>query len=158
MHPKRQDILLLLESKGPHTAKMISDALGMNPSSAKHHINRLIEIGLVEEDRSERIRNIIATYYRHVPVTITFLPLEEHKRRLVGEFLLARSAHLLYAAQQSPIDDDGALVHEHLSATIHLSRAEAEAAYRMLRTFIDEHQSPTLDSEPYHLGVVASRL
>ena len=36
----------------------------MNHSSIIHHLNLLKESGLVEETRSEQVRNLMQTYYR----------------------------------------------------------------------------------------------
>ncbi len=51
MFPLRQKILRTMHLLGePTTAKHIADTLGISPSSARHHLIRLQEIGLVEHD------------------------------------------------------------------------------------------------------------
>lgn len=65
MDPLRQRILECMEIAGvPMTAKKLADTLGIAPSSAKHHLNRLESIGVVLEDHKETIHGIVATFYR----------------------------------------------------------------------------------------------
>ncbi len=64
---------------------MLSDALGMTPSSAKHHVARLVELQVVEVDHTELIHGITATYYRKRLVTVSFSSLAEEKRKLASD-------------------------------------------------------------------------
>jgi DNA-binding transcriptional ArsR family regulator len=65
MDPLRQRVLAHMEILGaPVTAKGLADALGIAPSSARHHLGQLESIGVVERDHQETIHGIVATFYR----------------------------------------------------------------------------------------------
>lgn len=54
----------------PATAKMLSVRMGISASSVKHHLDKLVSIGVVEVDHREHIHGILATYYRVTDRTI----------------------------------------------------------------------------------------
>ena len=56
----------------PLTSKKIADILGISPSSARHHLIRLQQIGLVEHDRYEMVNGIRADYLKVVDATVSF--------------------------------------------------------------------------------------
>ena len=63
--PLRQKIIRTMQVLGrPATAKQIADTLMISPSSARHHLLKLQEIGLVEHDHYEFINGIKADYVR----------------------------------------------------------------------------------------------
>ncbi|GAH44890.1 unnamed protein product, partial [marine sediment metagenome] len=50
---------------GAMTVKQLSDALGKNPGTILHHIDKLKEVGLVVQERTEAtITGIVQRYYR----------------------------------------------------------------------------------------------
>jgi DNA-binding transcriptional ArsR family regulator len=67
INPQRQELLRRMRLAGaPVTPKQLSDRMGISASSVQHHIKKLLELGVVELDHTERIRGITASYY-HVP-------------------------------------------------------------------------------------------
>ncbi|NLT49026.1 MAG: helix-turn-helix transcriptional regulator, partial [Clostridiales bacterium] len=59
MSPVRQQLLRQLSiANGPMTPKMLSDSLGISPSSVQHHIRKLSELELIELDHTEVINGI----------------------------------------------------------------------------------------------------
>lgn len=59
----RRHILFHLRQKEMSTTDL-AKALEKNHSSIIHHLNLLKEAGLIEETRSEQVRNLMQTYYR----------------------------------------------------------------------------------------------
>jgi len=55
MSPMRQRLIRELSiAKVPMTAKMLADKLQISASGVQHHIKKLMSLGLVELDRTER--------------------------------------------------------------------------------------------------------
>jgi DNA-binding transcriptional ArsR family regulator len=158
MHPKRQDILHLLSVEGPATAKMVSDALAMTPSSAKHHLLKLQGLGVVEEDHTRLIHGIKATYYRKAEVAVSFGELDQQKQRLVSDFVSHRIQNDLYAKPRTHQDEDGHFAADQLSGLVHLSREQADQVYQLIRSFVEEHEQKIQGTEAYVYSLVAYRV
>ena len=155
MHPKRQQILHELSVQGPMTAKMLSDALGMTPSSAKHHVSRLMELQVVEVDHTELIHGITATYYRKRLVTVSFSSLAEEKRKLASDMVTKQIHDDFYKKAQSFTDGDGHFQEDQSSGVIHLSKDEADELYKRIRAFIDEKEKKEDGTEPFVFSLMA---
>ena len=158
MHPKRQDILHLLSIDGPATAKMISNTLNMTPSSAKHHLLKLQGLGVVEEDHTQLIHGITATYYRKAEVTVSFGALAQEKQKLVLDFVSHRIQDELYAKPRTHQDAEGHFSADQLSGIVHLSKEQADQVYQLIRSFIDSHEQKQLGTAAYAYSVVAYRV
>jgi predicted ArsR family transcriptional regulator len=155
MHPKRQQVLHLLSTNACMTAKQISDALSMQPSSAKHHLLRLVELGLVEIDHTELIHGITATYYRKTLVTVSFASLGEEKQKLVSDFISKKVRDDLFSKPRNHTDETGHFQADQLSGVVHLSKEEADQMYQLIRRFIEEHEKQGEDTEAYVYSLVA---
>ena len=59
----RRHILHILR-RDEHSTTELAKALGKSHSSIIHHLNLLREAGLVEETRTEKVRNMVVSYYR----------------------------------------------------------------------------------------------
>ncbi len=59
----RRKIIYILRAK-EMTVSQIADALGKTPQAIYHQIKKLLETGLVEVAREERVDHFIETYYR----------------------------------------------------------------------------------------------
>ncbi len=63
--PTRADIVFKFLVSGSMTVKQLSDALGKNPGTILHHIDKLKEVGLVVQERTEQtVTGIVQRYYR----------------------------------------------------------------------------------------------
>ncbi len=158
MHPKRQDILHLLSVEGPATAKMVSDALNMTPSSAKHHLLKLKGLGVVEEDHTQIIHGITATFYRKAEITVSFGALGQDKQKLVSDFVSHRIRDELYSKPRTHQDEDGHFAADQLSGIVHLSREQADQIYQLIRSFIEGHEQKQQGTEAYAYSMVAYRV
>lgn len=155
MQPKRQDILHLLSIEGPATAKMIADMLEMTASSAKHHLMKLVELGVVEEDHTEVIHGITATYYRKAEVTVSFSDLDNQKRTLVADFVSNRIREGLHTRVHNGFDEQGHFLGDQLSGVLHLTKAEADELYTMIRSFIQSREKKREGTEAFVYSLVA---
>ncbi|HUI86679.1 MAG TPA: helix-turn-helix domain-containing protein [Nitrososphaerales archaeon] len=61
--PTRRQIIYLLRAK-EHSVSQIAESLGKTPQAIYHQIGKLLEVGLIEVSREERIGHFIETYYR----------------------------------------------------------------------------------------------
>ncbi|MGY5875359.1 MAG: ArsR family transcriptional regulator [Candidatus Thorarchaeota archaeon] len=63
--PTRADIVFKFLINGSMTVKQLADALGKNPGTILHHIDKLKEVGLVVQERTEQtVTGIVQRYYR----------------------------------------------------------------------------------------------
>ncbi len=63
--PTRSEIVFRYLVNGSMTVKQLSDALGKNPGTILHHIDKLKDVGLVVQDYTEQtITGIVQRYYR----------------------------------------------------------------------------------------------
>ncbi|MET9657538.1 helix-turn-helix domain-containing protein [Streptomyces sp. NPDC006510] len=49
-HPLRLNVLTLLRERGPSTATLVADELGINPGAASYHLRRLAAGGLIVDE------------------------------------------------------------------------------------------------------------
>lgn len=59
---RRKMIYLLRAKEG--SANQLAKELGMTPQAIYHHVRKLLEAGLIEAAREERIGHLVETYYR----------------------------------------------------------------------------------------------
>ncbi|MFX0107365.1 MAG: ArsR family transcriptional regulator [Candidatus Hodarchaeota archaeon] len=63
--PTRADIVFKYLVNGSMTVKQLSDALGKNPGTILHHIQKLQEVGVVLQERTEQTpTGIVQRFYR----------------------------------------------------------------------------------------------
>ena len=71
MSPQRQKLMRNMRMAGkPLTSKALSDMLGISTSSAQFHIKKLEKLGIVELSYTEKIKGIIAKYYRIADINV----------------------------------------------------------------------------------------
>ncbi len=155
MHPKRQQILHELSVQGPMTAKMLSSELDMTPSSAKHHLLRLQELGVVEVDHTQLIHGITATYFRKVAITISFSTLAEENKVVASNFATKQVYDRFYEKERKGFDENGHFLADQLSGVIHLREDEADELYKLIRSFLDDHEGREKGTVPFSYALVA---
>jgi len=82
--PTRRKIIYLLRAK-EQTVSQIAEALGKTPQAIYHQIGKLLEAGLVEVAREERIGHFIETYYRATAEVFEFHHGETSRRESESE-------------------------------------------------------------------------
>ena len=72
VNPRRQQLLRTMQLLNrPVTPKELSRKIGISASSVQHHIQKLLEIGIVELHHTETIRGITAHLYWLPPRTVS---------------------------------------------------------------------------------------
>jgi len=151
MLPLRQRIMRLLHLEGhPVTSKHVADTLGISPSSARHHLHLLMELGLVEHDHYEHINGIKANYLRPTRATVSIGDhyddgLKQEQTVLVEGLystifanFKATMEHHLADPQKAERGFPGDL----FSSIAHLTQTQAEEFYQLVRKFLEDHAVP----------------
>jgi DNA-binding transcriptional ArsR family regulator len=164
MSPQRQQLLRVMRLCGkPMTAKALADKLGISASSASHHISKLMQLGIIEEDHTEVINGIVARFFRVADVTVNIGQqlddgLAGERSAVVQNILLntldGMNKRLEYAKQTGiPAER----LHEYgdfLSGVVHLSQKDAEQLMGFLRDFIESHKAPSGDTQPWEYALI----
>lgn len=152
MFPLRQKILRTMHLLGePTTAKHIADTLGISPSSARHHLIRLQEIGLVEHDHYEMVNGIKADFIRVADVTVsigtdTADSLIEEREALSASILanvFANFTSTMHARRENPAEKSSRFQGDLFSGIAHLDAGEAEELHHLVRAYLEDHAKPT---------------
>ncbi|MGE0074372.1 MAG: helix-turn-helix domain-containing protein [Sphaerochaetaceae bacterium] len=156
MLPLRQKILRTMRILGtPVTAKRIADMLSLSPSSARHHLLRLREIGLVEHDHFEMVNGIRAEYLRAADVNVsigtnTIDALSEDREALTAAMLAGVSQRFqesLGTQRELGTVDPSVFHGDFLGGIAHLSQEDAQKVYHLVREFLDTHSTKRSDSD-----------
>lgn len=166
MHPLRQKILWKMDVVGePMTAKGLADSLGITPSSAKHHLLSLQEIGVVEVHHTAQIHGITATYYARTSGTVS-IGMHEDSTRNDKEVLLRNTASGIFenfihtvhrtagADAATPMVDNG----DFMSSVVHLTVGEVRQLSEMMLGFMQAHRVPAEGTLPYEFLLVGYRV
>ena len=147
MLPLRQRILRMMHVLGkPVTSKQLADLLELAPSSARHHLARLREIGLVEHDHHEMINGIRAEYVRLTDVVVSIGADRSDalgaQRESISRSLLdsVRERYLTAVRSHS---DHSQFSGDMLTGIAHLRPADAQKLYQLVRSFVEAHAQVT---------------
>lgn len=160
MSPVRQKLLRCLHINGcPMTAKAIADSLGISPSSAKHHINKLESLGIVELSHTELINGITARYYKASDVTVSIgSELEDDltsEKNIIVENLIKNTLDGFRNLKKANIPHDEIQnCGDFLNGIVHLSPADSLELLELIRNFIDTHQVYTEGSQPWEYSLI----
>ncbi len=164
MSPQRQQLLRVMHINGrPMTAKMLADKLCISASSASHHISKLMQLKLIEEDHTEVINGITAKYFRLADVTVSVGihkddGLFDEKNALVQNFLQNTLNGLLrgkeYARSIGIPEDDMKNLGDCIGGVVHLKPEDAQALLELIRKFTDEHEAYSEGTEPWEFAVI----
>ena len=151
MLPLRQRIMRLLHIEGrPVTSKHVADTLGISPSSARHHLYLLMEIGLVEHDHYELINGIKANYLRPTKATVSIGDhyddgLKQEQTVLVEGLYSSIFANFKTTMERrlaDPLKSERGFPGDLFSSIAHLTQSQAEEFYQLVRTFLEDHAVP----------------
>lgn len=146
--PLRQRILRTMRIMGkPVTAKQVADRLGISPSSARHHLLKLKEIGLVEHDRYELINGIKADFLRVADVNISIgTNMDDHlahEREATTRMMLAGTGERFMSSlsdmRAKTVAEPDYFPGDLLGGIVHLDQKEAKELYTLIRDFLDTH-------------------
>jgi len=164
MLPLRQEILRLLRIQGKAmTSKQIADRLEISPSSARHHLLRLIDLGLVEHDHYKMVNGIQANYLRSADVTVSIGGgktdgLYQEREELISALVsdtLANFQRTMRTRVSATQQGETPFVGDLFSGIAHLSQKDATDFYTMARDFLEKHALPKEESDaPWELACI----
>ena len=164
MLPLRQKILRVMQAEGkPITSKHIADILGISPSSARHHLMRLEEIGLVEHDHYELVNGIKANYLRPADVTVSIGTdihdnLSNERDAITAALIADISSNFhqwRYSVRSLEFEDPRPFIGDLYSGIAHLDRQEAFEFYQLTRSFLEAHANKhTPTSHPWEFAFI----
>ncbi len=157
-YPLRQRILRTMRVEGiPLTSKKVADILGISPSSARHHLIRLQEIGLVEHDHYEMVNGIRADYLRVVDATVSigiqmddalYGRREQTTRQLLAD-IVQRFFSSVPRLRRQKNAGSASFNGDLITGIVHLSEEDANQFNTLVRTFLEEHELK--DGEGLHV-------
>lgn len=153
MDPLRQRIVLTMCSLNrPVTAKNLADIMSISPSSAKHHLQKLQSIGVVQVDHTEQIHGITATFYICAPVEVRIAmdnndAESEDMKRLLGENMVRMVYKDYYEKMREHAEEVGweniykenPFVGSLLGGVIYMTQEEIDTLYEKVLTFVQAH-------------------
>ncbi len=162
INPQRQNLLRSMKIAGvPMTAKQLSDKIGVSPSSVQHHLKKLIELGIVAQNHTERIHGITATYYKLLPKTISIGGLIDDGNRdqrialMQADLSRTFSGFLAYGKSLAATPKSDRQYGDLLSGIVHLGREEAAELYAAIRAFLDAHEEGNAGDEAWEYAIIA---
>ncbi len=165
MNATRQDLLRLLYLEGrAMTPKELSDKLGISASSVTFHIQKLMSLGVVELERTEKIHGITARYYRPVRATVhlgALVPGGDESaqtlfvRRMVENVLAGFQKMVKMGKKKGLSANDSQSLGDMSSGVIYLTREEAAQLQRQMIAFLGERDEPRPGTEAYEYVVMA---
>lgn len=146
----------------PMTTKQVADILNITPSSAKHHLFKLQQIGIVEFDHSEIINGIKANYMKLSDVTVSI------GQNLNDNFNYERDAYAenviyqIYKGYQKVLDNNRSknidfFLGDLVSGVIHLSDKDILELQEIIYKFINSNKYSREDTNPYEFAFVTYR-
>lgn len=160
MLPLRQQIIREMRIIGkPITAKQLADKLSITPSSAKHHLNKLQEIGLVEFSHSKLINGITANYMSLVDVDISIGQNLDDEFNNIRDVYSQNIISEVYQGYQNLIKNNRPINSNFhtggfLTSVIHLSDEKIIELLSIMRDFIEENKDTKEDTDPYEFALV----
>ena len=160
MEPLRQRMLRTMEQIGdPVTPKKLADAMGITPSSAKHHLTKLESIGLVGVHHTEQIHGITAVFYALLPVTVGIgVNRGDHREERVA------IAENLVASVCKGFFEKMPRGHEHpedlpfwgdvMTGVVHLTQLQADELHKLLSRFAEENGARRENTLPFEYALV----
>lgn len=163
MLPLRQKILKAMYIEGrAMTAKQLADRLSITPSSAKYHLQKLEEIGLVVLDHRMSINGIIASFYRTTGANVSI------GNDRFDDFCGERDAFVKNMLADA-YDGYKDLVEKHrdrknvgfigdiVSGIVHLTESQANEIHKAILQFLHDNDQASMDTKPWHFVLVGYR-
>lgn len=164
MSPQRQQLIRSMGIEGkPMTAKTLSDKLKISASAVTHHISKLKQLGVVEEDHTEVINGITAKFFRLTDVTVRIgAQLDDGlfgERNVIIQNILQNTLDGLYRGierarsigiPQEDLKDYGDV----LSGVLHLKPEDARELMELIRKYIEEHELYSEGTQPWEYALI----
>jgi DNA-binding MarR family transcriptional regulator len=166
--PIRQKIMKFMRVQGrPVTSKYIADRLSITPSSARHHIKLLEQLGIIKTDHCEVINGITAKYLTITEKTISLGQNLNDELSEERDILARNMIYETYNGYQNLIKNNrnlltyefnkGNKLADILSGVVHITEKEANELYDIVNNFINSHSKSTETSHPFEYTLIAYR-
>jgi predicted ArsR family transcriptional regulator len=165
MNPQRQQVLRMMSISGkPATAKMIADRMGFSASAAQHHLKKLMQIGLVEQDHTEVINGITAVYFKLTGVLVHIgLQMEDelsNERSIMMQNMVSQVYSGFFncldrAKKQNIREEDLKKYGDVATGVAHLTQGEAEELLQLIHEFMTLHDHPGEDTQAWEYALIA---
>jgi len=155
INPKRQEILRILDIEGvPLNSKEISLRAKVSPSSIKHHMDKLIELGVVEISHSKMVNGIRATYYRTagktVSVGINNRAFLQGKIQSVLDSLSEKVSDSAAAEESAQMQ-----IGDIMTGVVHLTKEESAELLAVIRDFLRSRERGGDNTEGWEYALIA---
>lgn len=165
--PLRQKIIRQMQMIGrPVTAKQIADRLHITPSSAQHHMKKLVSIGLIEADHTELIKGIRANFMQLAEVTVSIG--QQYSDALSSSRDAFMREHLLEAFNgymKVVTNERSAGLHSRISRLndlyseiVHLTDEQADELHSIIIDYLNSHTAAVKGTNPWEIVVLAYRM
>lgn len=160
MSPQRQKLIREMRISGsPMTPKSIADMLGISPSSAQHHIKKLMQLGLIELDHTKLVNGIQARYYKLTDVNVSIgMQLQDElsdERNIIMQNRLINVLHGFRKLSDAKIPFDSKQNYgDFSSGVLHLTPSDSKELLDIIRNYISTHETRTEDSEPWEYALI----
>lgn len=168
MSPIRQKIIKIMSREGrPVTSKHIADKLNISPSSARHHIKQLEQVGIIKFDHNEVINGITARYLRLSDKTVS-IGQDLNDDLSQERDVLARSvlnevyngySELIISNRKflSEEYNRGNKMADQMTGVVHLTIDEANELFGIIDDFIKKHSRASDNTHPFEYALIAYR-
>lgn len=164
-NPTRQDIVRLLRLNGRSmTPKELADRLDISASSATFHIKKLMELGIVELERTQVIHGITARYYRLAEALVNLGNVRPGGDREASNLFLRQAADQVLegvARLQEKILADGMCeeqaigLGDALGGVAYLTREEAAQLHAAVLRFLNQREARRPGTQAYEYLLMA---
>lgn len=152
MSPQRQKLLRHMRLAGKAvTSKAIADMLDISTSSAQFHIKKLVKLGVVELDHTERINGILAKFYKIGDVTVHIGShladnLSEEKYIIMQNLMNNTFDGLIKYFKSGATEEEIAENSEFINGFINLTQEDSQKLLKMIRDFLSSHENKGADT------------
>lgn len=161
MSPVRQRLLRELDLAGaPQTPKALSLRLGVSPSSVQHHLAKLLGLGVVKVDHTERINGITATYYAPTGVSVRIGSNRtdcRNEREALAMQVIQTSVQGYFDAMHRLGSDATEDSGYSMTGIVHLSPEDWARFRALVSAFLEGHSLPGAGTSPYEIAVLGYR-
>lgn len=159
MSPVRQQLLRALAvAAAPQTPKALSLRLGISPSSVQHHLGKLLSLGVVKVDHTERINGITATYYVPTNVTVRLGSGRadcRNEREALAFQVVQTAVQGYFAALHAAGSGWTAASGDASTGVIYLTPEDWEEFRALYVSFMERHSTPAPGTSPWEFALVA---
>lgn len=166
MNPQRQRLIREMRLAGePVTPKDLSVRLGISPSSVQHHLQRLIDLGVVELHHTRQINGITARYYMATLCTVSLGLRSNTEVSPDDKMLIAQN--LVDNVQQGFADvmgkrrtiaescEEQESAGDILSGVVYLSPGEGRELMQLVRAYLQKREVKQPGEQAWEYALVA---